>query len=73
MDSGASQSYIAPKTVALCEIECSLALVHLELADGSKVQSAQQMLAMPCTVGKAICNISFTMTKLLSNVDVGYA
>ena len=70
MDSGASQSYIAPKIVALCEIECSPALVHLELADGSKVQSTQQTLTVPCTVGKAICNISFTVTKLLSNVDM---
>ena len=70
LDSGASQSYIAPETIALCEIECSPALVHLELADGSKVQSTQQTLAVHCTVGKAICNISFTVTKLLSNVDM---
>ena len=52
IDSGASQSYIAPETVTLCEVECSPALVHLELADGSKVQSTQQTLAVPCTVGK---------------------
>ena len=44
LDSGASQSYIAAETVAQCEIECSLALVHLELADGSKVQSTHQTL-----------------------------
>ena len=70
IDSGASQSYISPETVILCEIECSPALVHLELADGSKIQSTQQTLAVPCTVGTAVCNISFTVTKLLSNVDI---
>ena len=70
IDSGASQSYIAPETVTLCEVDCSPALVHLELADGSKVQSTQQTLAVSCTVGKAVCKISFTVTKLLSNVDV---
>ena len=70
IDSGASQSYISPETVTLCEIECSPALVHLELADGSKIQSTQQTLAVPCTVGTAVCNISFTVTKLLSNVDI---
>ena len=70
IDSGASQSYIAPETVTLCEVECSPALVHLELADGSKVQSTQQTLAVPCTVGRSVCKMSFTVTKLLSNVDV---
>ena len=70
IDSGASQSYIVPKTVALCGLECSPALVHLELADGSKVQSIQKPLAVPCTIGSSICNISFIVTKLLSNVDV---
>ena len=37
VDSGASQSYMAPKTVALCEISCSPAMVNLDLADGSKI------------------------------------
>ncbi|MCV6575517.1 MAG: retroviral-like aspartic protease family protein, partial [Cohaesibacter sp.] len=70
IDSGASQSYIAPETVTLCELGCSPALIHLELADGSKVQSTQQTLAVPCTVGQSVCKMSFTVTKLLSNVDV---
>ena len=30
IDSGASQCYISPETVALSEIECSPAMVHLE-------------------------------------------
>ena len=39
VDSGASQSYVSPETVALCEIRCSSKCVNLELADGSKVQA----------------------------------
>ena len=70
IDSGASQSYCSPETVALCEIVCSPASVYLELADGSKIEATQQTLATPCTVGKAVCKISFTVTKLLSNVDI---
>ena len=37
IDSGASQSYMAPETVALCELMCEPAELHLELADGSKI------------------------------------
>ena len=70
IDSGASQSYIAPETVALCELECSPAMVNLELADGSKIQATQKTLAVPCTVGKAVCKLEFTVTTLLSNVDL---
>ena len=36
IDSGPSQSYMAPETVTLCELECEPALLHLELADGTK-------------------------------------
>ena len=70
IDSGASQCYMSPDTVALCELECQPAEIHLELADGSKVQATQQTLAIPCTVKSAVCNVSFTVTKLLQNVDV---
>ena len=70
IDSGTSQSHILPETVTLCEVECSLAIVHLELANGSKIQSTQQTLATPCIVGTAVCNLSFTVAKLVSNVDV---
>ena len=70
IDSGASQSYISPEIVTLCELQCSPTLIHLELADGSKVRSTQQTQAVPCIVGNSICQITFTVTKLLSNVDV---
>ena len=70
VDSGASQSYISPETVALCEIRCSSKFVNLELADGSKVQATQKTRAVPCTVGRAVCNLEFTVTNLLSNVDL---
>ena len=38
IDSGTSQSYISPETITLCEVECSQAIVHLELAYSSKIQ-----------------------------------
>ena len=70
IDSGASQSYMSPETVTLCELGCSPASMQLELADGSKIEATQQTLATPCTLGMATCKMSFTVTKLLSNVDV---
>ena len=70
VDSGASQSYILPDAVSLCEIDCSPVQVHLELADGSKIQATQRTLATSCTVGETVCKLEFTVTKLLSNVDV---
>ena len=39
IDSRTSQSYMALETVTLCELECELALLHLELADGTKIKS----------------------------------
>ena len=70
IDSGASQSYMAPETVALCELTCEPAELHLELADGSKIKSTQQTQFTQCTVGEASSLIRFTITKLLSNVDI---
>ena len=70
IDSGASQSYMAPETAALCELECESAELYLELADGSKITSTQQTQFTTCTVGEAVSKIKFTITKLLSNVDV---
>ena len=70
IDSGASQCYMSPDAVAICELECQPAEVHLELADGSKVQATQQTLAILCTVGNTVCQLLFTVTKLLRNVDV---
>ena len=70
IDSGTSQSYISPEIVTLCELQLSLNLIHLELADGSKVRSTQQTQVVPCTVGNSICQITSIVIKLLSNVDV---
>ena len=70
IDSGASQSYIAPETVALCELECEPAVLHLELANGSKIKATQQTKVTTCTVGEAVSKINFTVTNLLSNVDL---
>ena len=70
IDSGASQSYMAPETAALCELDCETAELHLELADGSKIKSTQQTQFTICTVGEAVSQIKFTITKLLSNVDI---
>ena len=70
IDSGASQSYMAPKTVTLCELECEPAVLHLELADGSKIKATQQTQFTSCTVGEAVSKIRFTVTNLLSNVDL---
>ena len=44
--------------------------MHLELADGSKIKSTQQTQFTQCTVGEASSLIRFTITKLLSNVDI---
>ena len=70
IDSGASQSYIAPETVTLCELECEPAVLHLELADGSKIKATQQTQVTKCTVGEAVSKINFTVTNLLSHVDL---
>ena len=65
IDSGASQSYIAPETVALCELECEPAVLHLELADGSKIKATQQTKVTVCTVGEAVSRINFHGYKLV--------
>ena len=70
VDSGASQSYIAPDTVTICELDCVPVVMHLELADGSKIESTEQTQDTVCTLGECIGKMSFTVTKLLSNVDV---
>ena len=53
IDSGASQSYMAPATVARCELACEPALLHLELADGTKIKSTQQTQFTNCVVGRS--------------------
>ena len=70
LDSGASQSYIAPDTVTLCELNCIPSVMHLELADGSKIESTAQTEDAVCILGECIGKMSFTVTQLLSNVDL---
>ena len=70
IDSGASQSYITPETVAICELKCVPSVLHLELADGTKIQSTEQTEDTLCTLGECIERATFTVTKLLTDVDV---
>ena len=43
VDLGASRCYISPEIVISVGLKTSPALVHLELADGSKIQSTHQV------------------------------
>ena len=45
-------------------------IVHLELADGSKICSTQKIPGVLCSVGKISSYEDFTVTKLLHGVDV---
>ena len=62
IDSGASRCYIAPETAAACELHLEKEKLHLELADGSKVQSAHKAPNVTIVVGKAVCKVDFTVT-----------
>ena len=70
IDSGASRCYMSPETAALCELKLNPEIMHLELADGSKVQSTQKADNVNVSVGKSICRVDFTVTKLLKDVDL---
>ena len=70
IDSGASRCYMSPETAALCELELNPEILHLELANGSKVQSTQKAENVNVNVGKSICRVDFTVTKLLKDVDL---
>ena len=70
IDSGASRCYMSPKTVALCELVLNPEILHLELADGSKVQSTQKADNAKVCVGKSICWVDFIVTKLLKDVNL---
>ena len=61
---------MAPKTVTLCELEYEPTMLHLELADGSKIKSMQQTQFTMCIVGEAMSKIKFKVTNLLSIVDL---
>ena len=70
IDSGASRCYIAPKIAATCELYLEKEKLHLELADGSKVQSAHKAPNVSIAVGKTVCKVDFTVTQLLFGVDL---
>ena len=70
IDSGASRCYVSPETVDLLELQCTPELVHLELADGSKIRSTSKVRGVMCTVGTNICKLDLTVTKLLHDVDL---
>ena len=70
IDSGASQSYITPETVAICELKCVPSVLHLELADGTKIQSTEQTEDTLCRIGECVERVTFTVTKLLTDIDV---
>ena len=42
IDSGASQCYLSPEIVATCKLHLEKEKLHLELADGYKVQSVHK-------------------------------
>ena len=63
IDSGASGCYMSPETAALCELDLNPEILHLELADGSKVQATQKADNVNVCVGKSICCVDFTVTK----------
>ena len=69
VDSGASQSYVSPELATLAELDCVPSVLHLELADGSKIQATEQAQGVVCNIGETSVRMNFTVTKLLSAVD----
>ena len=69
VDSGASQSYVSPEVATLAELNCVPSVLHLELADGSKIQVTEQAQGVVCNIGETSVRMNFTVTKLLSAVD----
>ena len=70
VNSGASRCYIAPEAIAICELHLEKKKLHLELADGSKVQFAHKAPNVTIVVGKTVCKIDFTVTQLFFGVDL---
>ena len=57
-------------TVVEWELQSTPDVVHLELADGSKIRSTQKIPGVMCSAGKISSYEDFTVTKLLHGVDV---
>ena len=70
IDSGASRNYASPEAVVEWELLGTPDVVHLELADGSKIRSTQKIQGVMCTAGRTVSYEDFTVTKLLHGVDV---
>ena len=70
IDLGESHCYMSQETTTLCELAQNPEILHLELANGSKVQSTQKADNVKVCVGKSICRIDFTVTKLLRDADL---
>ena len=70
VDSGASRNYASPEAVVDWELPGTPDVVHLELADGSKIRSTQKIPGVMCGAGKIVSYEDFTVTKLLHGVDV---
>ena len=70
VDSGASRNYASPEAVVEWELQGTPDVVHLELADGSKIRSTQKIPGVMCSAGKISSYEDFTVTKLLHGVDV---
>ena len=52
VDSGASRNYASPEAVVDWELPGTPDVVHLELADGSKIRSTQKIPGVMCRAGK---------------------
>ena len=70
IDSGASRNYASLEAVVQWELQGTPDVVHLELADGSKIRSTQKIPGVMCSAGQVVSYEDFTMTKLLHGVDV---
>ena len=70
IDSGASRCYITPETTVAYELHLEKERLHLELANGSKVQSAHKVPNVILVVGKTVCKVDFTVTQLLFEVGL---
>ena len=51
-----------PETAVACELHLEKEKLHLELADGSKVQSTHKVPSVTLIVGKTVCRVDFTGT-----------
>ena len=59
-----------PEIAAPYELHLQKEKLHLELADGSKVQSAHKAPNVTVVVGETVCRVDFTITQLLFGVDL---